>query len=68
VESIIKGKAQKETCAVLTIDTTILKVDNKVIPMGKFPQEVFRGVVLGLLTSLKGVQECPRHIEIQVRP
>jgi molybdopterin-guanine dinucleotide biosynthesis protein B len=65
-EAIIKGEASTKNCVVLPANTTILKVDNKVIPMKKFPQEVIRGVLIGMITSLKNVQNRPKHIEIYI--
>lgn len=66
-EAIIEGKASTENCVVLPVNTTILKVDNKVIPMKKFPQEIIREIILGLITSLKNVENHPKHIEIYIK-
>lgn len=66
-EAIINGGASIEKCVTLHGDTTVLKVDNRVIPMKKFPQAFIRGIILGLITSLKNVQHHPQHIEICIK-
>jgi hypothetical protein len=44
-----------------------LKVDGKTISIGKFPQQIIRGVTLGIINSLKGVKKHPHTVEINVR-
>ncbi|UCH37187.1 MAG: molybdopterin-guanine dinucleotide biosynthesis protein B [Candidatus Bathyarchaeota archaeon] len=65
-EAIINSEASTEKCIALTGNTTVLTVDNRVIPMKKFPQAFIRGIILGLITSLKNVQHHPQHIEIHI--
>ena len=64
---ISRGEAMREDCDVLATNPVTLIVDGRTVPIGKFPQEAVRGVVLGLVGSLKGVGENPRNIEIMVR-
>jgi molybdopterin-guanine dinucleotide biosynthesis protein B len=64
--AIIKGEATIRDCEVLATDIATLKVDGKNIPIGKFPQQVVRSIVLGVLDTLKGVRKRPHRIEISV--
>jgi molybdopterin-guanine dinucleotide biosynthesis protein B len=64
---IVTGEATKEDCEVLSTNVATLKVDGIVTPLGKFPQEVLRGVTLGVLTSLKGVSKHLKNIEVTIK-
>ena len=66
-EAIMRREATVEKCEVLATTIAALKVDGKTVPLSQFPQEALRGVVLGLLGSLKGVVKQPKHIEIQIK-
>lgn len=44
----------------------MLKVDGKFIPANPFVQKMLQNVVLGMVTSLEGVQENPEHITLSV--
>ena len=65
--AILRREATTENCEVLATTIATLKVDGKTVPLSRFPQEALRGVVLGLLGSLKGVVEQPKNVEIQIR-
>jgi len=43
-----------------------LKVDGKVIPLNEFVESILNGTVTGAVTTLKGVREDWKKIEIQV--
>ncbi|MCW3983566.1 MAG: hypothetical protein NWE96_06170 [Candidatus Bathyarchaeota archaeon] len=43
-----------------------LKVDGKVIPLNDFVESILNGTVTGAVTTLKGVREDWKKIEIQV--
>jgi molybdopterin-guanine dinucleotide biosynthesis protein B len=64
---ILRGEATVEDCEVLSTNIATLKVDGGIIPVGKFPQEILRGVTLGVLKALKGVGEHPKNIEVSIR-
>lgn len=65
--AILRKKATIEDCEVLATDISTLKVDDKIIPIGKFPQEIIRQVTLGILSSLKDVGKHPKKIEIKIK-
>lgn len=65
--AILRNKATIEDCEVLATDISTLKVDDKIIPIGKFPQEIIRQVTLGILSSLKDVGKHPKKIEIRIK-
>ena len=66
-KAILRGEATIKDCEVLTTNIATLKVDGKKIPIGKFPQQIIRGVTLGVLDTLKGVRKHPHLIEITVK-
>jgi hypothetical protein len=43
-----------------------LKVDGKEIPLNEFVEKIMRGVVVGGVTSLRGIKEDWKKIEIEV--
>ena len=43
-----------------------LKIDGKVIPINEFVESILNGTVTGAVTTLKGVREDWKKIEIQV--
>jgi len=65
-KAILSGEATMRQCEVLATDIATLKVDGKTVPVGKFPQQIIRGVTLGLLETLKGVRKHPHRIEILI--
>lgn len=66
-KAILRGEATLEDCEVLTTNIATLKVDDRIVPLGKFPQEILKGVIIGVLSSLKDVSEHPKNIEIKIR-
>lgn len=66
-KAILRGEAAIKDCEVLTTDMATLKVDGKNVPIGRFPQQIIRGVILGVLDTLKGVKKHPQRIEITVK-
>lgn len=44
----------------------VLEIDGKSIPANPFVQKMLQNVVLGMVTSLEGVQENPEHITLSV--
>lgn len=65
-KAILRGEATMKECEVLATDIATLKVDGKNVPIGKFPQQIIRGVTLGVLETLKGVRKHPHRIEISI--
>ena len=44
----------------------VVRVNNKKIPLSKFPEDVVKNTVLGLVSSLKGAEEL-KEVEIRIR-
>lgn len=66
-EAIVRGEATKKDCEVLTTNIATLEVDGKNIPLGKFPQQIIRNLVMGVLDTLKDVKRHPHYVEITVK-
>lgn len=62
-KAILKGEAGTESCVANASDF-VLRVNDEDIPLGPFVQDVTRNVLLGLVSSYKGVSD-PRKIEIR---
>ena len=43
-----------------------LKVDGKEIPVNEFVEKILSGTVVGAVTSLKGIKETWKKIEIEI--
>ena len=43
-----------------------LKVDGKEIPLNEFVEKILNGTVVGAVTSLKGIKENWKKIEIEL--
>jgi hypothetical protein len=43
-----------------------LKVDGKEIPLNEFVEKILRGTVAGAVTSLRGIKEDWKKIEIEI--
>lgn len=43
-----------------------LKVDGKEIPLNEFVEKILRGTVVGAVTSLKGIKEDWKKIEVEI--
>ena len=43
-----------------------LKVDGKEIPLNEFAEKILSGTVVGAVTSLKGIKENWKKIEIEI--
>jgi len=66
-KAVLRGEATVKDCEVLATDIATLKVDGKNVPMGRFPQQIVRSIVMGVLGTLKGVGRHPHRIEITVK-
>ena len=66
-KAISAGEAIKDDCQVLSTSLAILEVDGKIIPLSKFPQQILRGVTLGVLSNLRGVDKHPKNIKIIIK-
>ena len=44
-----------------------LKVDGKEIPLNEFVEKIMRGTVTGAVSSLKGIKEDWKKIEIEIQ-
>jgi hypothetical protein len=43
-----------------------LKVDGKEIPLNEFVEKILNGTVVGAVTSLKGIKENWKKIEVEI--
>jgi len=43
-----------------------LKVDGKEIPLNEFVEKILSGAVVGAVTSLKGIKENWKKIEVEI--
>ena len=66
-KAILLGKATLDDCEALTTRIVVLKIDDRVVPLSKFPQDILRGTIMGMLGSLKDVENHPKNIEIRIR-
>jgi len=66
-KAILRREATMKDCDVLATNIATLKVDGKNVPIGKFPQEIIRSIVVGILGTLKGVSKHPQLIEVTVK-
>ncbi len=54
---IERGEAKAGDCVVVKAGkAVVLKVGGKEVPMGSFVQELIKGTVLGMLSTLKGAE------------
>lgn len=68
IVSDLKERLVKRTLkSIPGLNSTTLKVDGKIIPLGRFPRKFLIGVIRGVLGSLKDVKKNPREIEILIR-
>jgi hypothetical protein len=44
-----------------------LKVDGKEIPLNEFVEQIMSGTILGALTSLRGIDEDWKKIEVEIQ-
>jgi hypothetical protein len=44
-----------------------LKVDGKEIPLNEFVEKIMNGTITGAVTSLKGIKEDWKKIEIEIQ-
>jgi len=64
-EAIARGEATHRECTVLASRVRLL-VDGKPVELNPFVQDVFRNVVLGLVATLKGVEQNPKRIGLEI--
>jgi hypothetical protein len=43
-----------------------LKVDSKEVPLNEFVEKILRGTIVGAVTSLRGIKEDWKKIEIEL--
>jgi len=43
-----------------------LKVDGEVIPLNEFVEKILNGTIVGAVTSLKGIREDWKKIEVSI--
>jgi molybdopterin-guanine dinucleotide biosynthesis protein MobB len=65
-ESITSGTAKESDCVNRSDSRSMLIVDGRQIPLGKFVSDLVAGTVTGLVKTLKEVGE-PHEIEIRIR-
>jgi len=61
--AILSGEAKIEDCVVWSAGAASLKVNGKQVPMNRFVQDVVKNILLGVILTLKGVEE-PKRVEI----
>jgi hypothetical protein len=44
-----------------------LKVDGKEIPLNEFVEKILRGTITGAVTSLRGIKENWKKIEVEIQ-
>ncbi len=44
-----------------------LKVDGKEIPLNEFVEKILRGTIAGAVTSLRGIKEDWKKIEVEIQ-
>jgi hypothetical protein len=44
-----------------------LKVDGKEIPLNEFVEKILRGTITGAVTSLRGIKEDWKKIEVEIQ-
>lgn len=64
-EAIVRGEATYAECTVLK-SKVVLRVDGQTIELNPFVQDVFKNVVLGIVSTLKGVNTNPARIELSI--
>jgi molybdopterin-guanine dinucleotide biosynthesis protein B len=67
VEAILRGEATVEDCEVLSTNIVTLEVDGENIPLGRFPEQIIKGMITGALGALKGVRKQPHRVEITIK-
>ena len=65
--AISAGEATKNDCKVFSTSLATLEVDGKIIPLSMFPQKILRGVIMGVLNNLRGVDKHPKKITINIK-
>ncbi len=66
-KAILNGQASLDNCETLATHTVTLKINGREVALSKFPREILRGTILGMLGSLKDVEKNPQDIEIKIR-
>ena len=64
---ILKGEARLKDCLTLQASDVVFLADRVPVYLSDFPRSVVRNVVLGLVTSLKGVDLKTRRIVLELR-
>jgi molybdopterin-guanine dinucleotide biosynthesis protein B len=66
--AILNGEALLKDCRTLQVSDVVLLMDSKTVYLSEFPKRVVRNVVLGLATSLKGVDlKKTKRIVLELR-
>jgi molybdopterin-guanine dinucleotide biosynthesis protein B len=63
--SVRKKERSYTDCHYYSERMVVLRVNGHDIPMGKFARDIMAGAVFGMVSSLKGVEDCQR-IEIEI--
>jgi len=63
--AVLRGEASPRDCAVLSSKVKVL-VDGKPIDLNLFVQNLFKKVVIAMVTTLKGVPEKARRLRIEI--
>jgi molybdopterin-guanine dinucleotide biosynthesis protein B len=63
--AVLRGEASPRDCAVLSSKVKVL-VDGKPIDLNPFVQNLFKKVVIAMVTTLKGVPEKARTLRIEI--
>jgi molybdopterin-guanine dinucleotide biosynthesis protein B len=65
-EAIVAGEADAERCVGYSPGGVRLRINGRLVPMNAFVRSTTKNVVMGLVRSLKGVEE-PDNIELEIR-
>jgi molybdopterin-guanine dinucleotide biosynthesis protein B len=64
--AILGGKASIDQCKILAESDVVLTVDGKLIVLSEFPKNFVRNTLLGMIKTLRGVNETPRTILLEI--
>lgn len=64
--AVLGGKASIDQCKILAESDVVLTVDGKPIVLSEFPKNFVRNTLLGMIKTLRGVNEAPRTISLEI--
>ncbi|MEE9508912.1 MAG: molybdopterin-guanine dinucleotide biosynthesis protein B [Candidatus Bathyarchaeia archaeon] len=64
--AVLEGKASINQCKTLAESDVVLTVDGKPIALSEFPKKFVRNTLLGMIKTLRGVNEAPSTISLEI--